>query len=283
MAQDQIYTEIRTPTIYISHIRRSVRYVMHQEHAHAEWELYHLLSGERRFFIRDHVVSVRKGEFLLIPAGEIHKSLPVQEAAHERISVEFRREFLDPVLAGIPTLDLWKVFRGGVVIRLKDPEHQWVQRELFRILAEVRENTPEWEDAVRLMLSNILLYFARCDTGLPVHDDSQAPPPEWFPPLLRYLSGHYMEHISLSDVAAQFFLHPSYLSRAFRRTTGMTFMDYLAGIRVREARRMLESTQLSLREVGDACGFEDGTRFGRVFKRLTGQTPGGYRKSASRT
>lgn len=277
MAQDLFYTECRTPTLYVSHIRRSQQYEMRAEHAHAEWELYFLLSGERRYFIRDHVVNVKKGDLILIPAGEIHKSLTGQNAPHERITVEFRREFLDPVCAELLSFEPWALFGDGVLLKLNDMEQKWVQRELFRLLSEVREKPVGWEDAIRLILINILLYLKRIQ---PIKQEPAITnhAPEWFNAMLQYIAEQHHKPLTLTQTSAQFFLHPSHVSRVFQKTTGMTFMDYLAGIRVREARRLLAGKG-SVSQIAEVCGFGDATRFGRVFKRAVGQTPTGYRKT----
>jgi AraC family transcriptional regulator, arabinose operon regulatory protein len=280
MTQDHFYTEVETGVLNLSHVRRSQHYNMLEEHAHPEWELYFLLSGERLYFIRDHLVQVRKGDLVLIPAGEVHKSLPVKGPIHERICLDFLGEFLEPVSAAMADLNLLNVFKGGRLFRMKETDQQWVQRELFRMLAEARDSNGAWEDAVRLILANILLFLRRCDAGQPVIDGSRSPTLEWLLPLLQHLSEHYMEQLTLSGIAALFYLHPSYLSRAFHKATGMTFINYLAEIRVREGRGLLETTQMPTALIGEACGFGDGIRFGRVFKRITGQTPGGYRKSS---
>ncbi len=280
MTQDHFYTEVETEMLNLSHVRRSQHYNMVEEHAHPEWELYFLLSGERLYFIRDHLVQVKKGDLVLIPAGEVHKSLPVKGPIHERICLDFLEIFLDPVSKSMMELNLLNVFKGGRLFRLKEADQSWVQRELFRMLAEARDSTGAWEDAVRLILANILLFLRRCDAGQQFIDGSHSPSLEWLLPLLQYLADHYMEQITLPGIAALFYLHPSYLSRAFHKATGMTFINYLAELRVREGRVLLETTQMPSTLIGEACGFEDGIRFGRVFKRVTGQTPGGYRKSS---
>lgn len=280
MRGEKVFAEVRTPDAYISHIRRASQYTMASVHAHAEWELYFLLSGERRYFIRDHVVPVVAGDLVLVPSGEIHKSLQVGELAHERISVEFRREFLPSCLEANGAVSLESVFEGGFRLSLNESDQTRVRSELFRLLEVVREKSAGWEDAARIILADLLLQIARIRQLAAHTEHTSLPQPEWFPMLLRHLEAHATESISLSDAAEIVFLHPSYLSRAFRRITGMTFLDYLSNLRVREARKLLETTRLPLQQIAEACGLGDVTHFGRVFRRVTGQTPGKYRKQA---
>ena len=278
MRGERIFSEVRTADAYISHIRRATSFSMASVHAHAEWELYFLLSGERRYFIRDHVMPVKAGDLILVPSGEIHKSLQSGEGPHERISVEFRREFLPACLEMNGACRLEHLFEGGLRLCLTEQDQNRIRAELFRLLEVVREAGDGWEDAARIILSNLLLQIAQIRRQSAGPEHPALPEPAWFPVLLQHLAAHVGEPISLADAAEVVYLHPSYLSRAFRRITGMTFLDYLSNLRVREARKLLETTTMPLQRIAEACGLGDATHFGRVFRRVTGQAPGKYRK-----
>ena len=67
------------------------------------------------------------------------------------------------------------------------------------------------------------------------------------------------------------------LSVAFKNTVGIRPSDYLANIRMEEAKRLLTDTELLIRDVSIAVGYEDDHVFTRRFKKYTGSTPGQYR------
>lgn len=54
--------------------------------------------------------------------------------------------------------------------------------------------------------------------------------------------------------------------------------DYLAGLRLEQARILLIQTNMKIREISSAVGYEDDHMFMRRFKKYTGKTPGQYRK-----
>jgi transcriptional regulator GlxA family with amidase domain len=68
------------------------------------------------------------------------------------------------------------------------------------------------------------------------------------------------------------------LKRRFKAATGVTLIEYLQNLRVEEAKRLLETTDLVVEEVGAAVGYADTSFFRRLFKRLAGLTPGAYRR-----
>jgi transcriptional regulator GlxA family with amidase domain len=66
--------------------------------------------------------------------------------------------------------------------------------------------------------------------------------------------------------------------RRFRAATGERPIDYVHAVRIDEARHVLESSALSVDDVGYAVGYDDPTFFRRLFKRRTGLTPAAYRR-----
>lgn len=94
-----------------------------------------------------------------------------------------------------------------------------------------------------------------------------------------YLAANCTRKLTLSDVAAQFYLSPYYLSRLFRRVTGQSIVDYINGQRIELAQRLLEETDLSISAVAEQTGFSTAAHFRRVFRELLGVSPQQYRKN----
>ncbi|MFO8063684.1 MAG: response regulator [Spirochaetia bacterium] len=92
-----------------------------------------------------------------------------------------------------------------------------------------------------------------------------------------YLEVHYHENLSLEHAAAQARLSPQYLSRAFKKHVGMSFVDYVHAVRVRRAKTLLRDSQLSVKEIAAGVGFSDSNYFSRVFKQQCGLTPSEFR------
>ena len=91
--------------------------------------------------------------------------------------------------------------------------------------------------------------------------------------MLEYIRIHYREHITLTDVAKQFHLSPKYFSRYFREHFHLTFTAYLEHLRMDCARKLLETTDMSVTEVAEQCGFSSVSFFIRSFNRVNGCSP----------
>lgn len=93
-----------------------------------------------------------------------------------------------------------------------------------------------------------------------------------------YLSEHMGEEITLKTLACHFYLTETYLCDLFKKQTGETILGFLRKIRMHKAKRLLEKSHMTLREVAFQCGYSDYSYFGRHFKAEVGITPDLYRK-----
>ncbi|NMO96143.1 helix-turn-helix domain-containing protein [Paenibacillus lemnae] len=97
--------------------------------------------------------------------------------------------------------------------------------------------------------------------------------------VIHYLESHYTEDISLEQLASKLNMSPTYLSGYIKEKTGSNFSDQLNGIRIAKAKELLKTTNMPIQEVGQHIAYRNVTSFIRMFKKITGQTPGDYRKT----
>jgi len=94
----------------------------------------------------------------------------------------------------------------------------------------------------------------------------------------RYMLEHLGDEFSRERVAEQVYLNPAYLSRLFRRETGLSLTDYIVKQRIAKAREDLEKTNLKISDIAIEVGYANFSHFSKLFKRSTGLTPQEYRK-----
>ena len=95
---------------------------------------------------------------------------------------------------------------------------------------------------------------------------------------IDYMNRHFAEKITLEDVSAYIYLSPSYFSKVFKEEMGQNFNSYLNRIRIEKAKQLLLTDNIQLVHISGMVGFEDQSYFTKVFKKLTGVTPGKYRE-----
>ncbi len=96
---------------------------------------------------------------------------------------------------------------------------------------------------------------------------------------IGFIDKHYPdETISLDKVAREVNISPNYFSAMFSQEVGQTFVEYLTGKRISEAKRMLRQTDKRSSEIAFAVGYKDPHYFSFVFKKVSGCTPSEYRR-----
>ncbi|ADC72138.1 transcriptional regulator, AraC family [Thioalkalivibrio sp. K90mix] len=93
-----------------------------------------------------------------------------------------------------------------------------------------------------------------------------------------WLSRHFAEHSAIRLLIEESGLAERTLKRRFKQATGVSLVHYLQNVRVERAKHLLETTTMSIEEISFAVGYEDVSFCRELFRRLTGTTPGRYRR-----
>jgi len=99
---------------------------------------------------------------------------------------------------------------------------------------------------------------------------------------IHYMRRNCQRKISLQDVAKHVFLAPTYFSKLFKQETGQSFSTYLNHLRVEKSKHLLLVSGFRLADIANMSGFEDQSYFTKVFKRMTGVSPGEYKRSGGK-
>ncbi|MEW5320811.1 response regulator [Geobacillus thermoleovorans] len=99
---------------------------------------------------------------------------------------------------------------------------------------------------------------------------------------IQFLDENYHQDIGIDQVAERVGLSPSYFSVLFKQKMGVTFLEYLTNIRIKNACLLLKMSHMKTYEIAEKVGYTDQRYFSQVFKRKLNMTPGEYRKIHSR-
>ena len=240
---------------------------MPQAHIHDFYEICIMVSGDRRFFIHKDIYLAQPGDILLIPPGCMHRAVTISET-YERYLVYFPENYI----------------REKVLLTCFENAHIQISQRRFlqvsEVLQEMADEFKKNDEYSDIMIQNcvkkLLMQLCRyCKTPsvreFETYDKNMQA-------AALYIRSHYRESISLQMIADAVFLSPSYLSKRFKEVTGFGISEYINGVRIREAELLLSSTDKSIVEIADRCGFNDSNYFGDAFKKYIGCSPSQYRK-----
>lgn len=147
------------------------------------------------------------------------------------------------------------------------------------------DNFLEWKAAFDLKQDNIYLQqaVAYLICGTFDRDRVYEPLPNYkeenvLVQLLLFAEKNYLCQCTLRDAAAAVGYDYAYISKFFKRKINLSFNSYINLLRVSDSRYLLETTEKSITEIKDLCGFQCLRTFNREFYKLSGCTPSEYRK-----
>lgn len=99
---------------------------------------------------------------------------------------------------------------------------------------------------------------------------------------MNYIDSHFSLSLTLDQLAKKAYMPRTYFCAVFKRLNGLTPWQYINIRRIDKALALLKRSDETVLKIAMRCGFNNTANFNRIFKKITGQTPGEYRKNAAR-
>ena len=228
-------------------------------HFHSHIEIYIVLSGEIEIIVNDQKRVLGAGEISVAFSYDAHgyRTVKPSEAIYLIIPTSLCGEFL-PLLSS-------KNYGSSFIS----------DEKTFSAAKSAAEGLMESKNELSKRGFVYVILGALID-ALPKKEQNQAATHSFAPEMLIYIGNHSREELTLGDVAKAFGYHPSYLSRSFRETFGISFVKYLNMIRLRDAMLLLRTEKMNVTQCALESGFGSMRSFYRAFHDEFGCTPKEY-------
>ncbi|MHC5226770.1 AraC family transcriptional regulator [Enterococcus sp. LJL99] len=259
-------------------------------HWHKEVEVIYSKRGTVNIGVGEEIVHVAEGEIYFFASGEPHYFLASPES--ERIVYQFDLQLFDEKklkIANEPSLT--ELFEKGEKHSLKWSQDlaEKVQANLLALFSESESQEVGKNYAIYHYLFQLVLLFYRelPESNRIVKKGGKASTIKYKETLERldqifsYVENHYVESITLDDVAKEVGFSPYYFTRFFKNNTGMTFMGFLNEYRINQAKFILASEKVPMVDVAERSGFSSVKTFHHVFKQEVGLSPLKYQKQVA--
>lgn len=153
--------------------------------------------------------------------------------------------------------------------------------QIFHVLevieAEDVQKKPFWQQAIFNQFNDFILFLLRATNLVALPYDSSTKP-NALSQIREYVYSHYQENLTLEHLANLCFLNKYYLAHAFKKKYGVTIFSYLNTVRCEGAKRLLQSTNMSITEIAISVGYNASSHFSECYKKIMGETPAQTRK-----
>ena len=182
-----------------------------------------------------------------------------------------------------PNMDVFQLHPVAPVVALSDP-HAY-EETFCRLHGVCSQAASSFRDARAFSYTIDLvrqILEAWRSAGSPERPAEMSGRRDRFFEIIQYMQTHLAERVQREDLAKLAFLHPGYFDRIFRAAYGVSPMQMLRDLRLRHACDLLDSTQLQLDAIAEACGLSDATYLSKMFRRRYGTSPGAYREGSKK-
>lgn len=263
----------------ISKVKRDAsKKVIQESHIHPYYEIFYLVNGDCTFFINHDIYKLNKGDLVIVPEGELHKSTYPQRGFSEQYCLCFKDnnlEWLKDIIGG----EIVNTSLKMGVISIPEKRRDYVEALMKKMLFESKEQDILSAAFIKIGLIELLLFIIRCqrfeqNVIKEIDVDNQL-----MQQIATYIYNNYNQKITLEHMADKFHISKSYLSKKFKSVTGFGFKEYLVNVRIKNACTLLLDTNKSITDIAFECGFNDSNYFGDAFRHVKGMSPNKYRRN----
>lgn len=253
-------------------------------HTHADFtELVVVLRGSADHIVKNETYRIKKGDVFVIGSDTSHSYLNPDD--FKICNIMFRMNHIFPTSLDLcnmegfhalfviePSLSKKHSFQSRLT--LTDQTFAQVNQIISQMISEYAKKDKGYQTFLTTSFISLALLFSR------IYQETTFTNQDQFSHLITpvsYLETHYMDTISVDELAKMSGLSSRHFNRLFHDTYHTSPLDYLLKYRIRKAENLLSYTDIPISEIAYQCGFNDSNYFSRQFRRINNISPRAFR------
>lgn len=232
------------------------------------YQIHYIVKGKGSYQVRNVTYHLEKGDFFITRPNEMVYYEADSENPWEYYWFGFSGDKTEDVLK------LNHIHKNSHIGQTKD---NTLIESKFKELIQFDFFNDQLKLKIQAAFFDLLAHFTvKSDDPLVIKQNNTKD--KYTESFLLYIHNNYYRHsLTIEEIAHSLFLHPSYFSQIIKESLGMTAQDYLLTYRLTNAKRLLESTTLSIENISFSVGYINRHSFSRAFKKKFSQAPSEYR------
>lgn len=245
---------------------------MTHPHHHRDYEIYFLISGNRKYFVEDRIYMLQPNQVVIFKPNVSHQVTVNLEIPYERQLVYVTPQLFSDIISENNSL---KPVQKLQLFNLSEEDFSKALEYVKKINGEVERNDEFTPDIIKNTLAELLAFICRHNDTSQITVNSID---SRIQSAIDFILENYKEPITLGDVAKIACMDTFYFSRTFHKITALTFKEFLNKIRIDKACELLTTTNSNISYIAQSVGFNTDSHFSYVFKEIYQMTPSQYRK-----
>lgn len=236
---------------------------------------YSLLNREQYIFKYSAVIEKKQ---FIVPAEEYESRLLLNVTSGNIQAVnELLEAIFDKILSikdiSISSISLQMAALCHVLLRIDSEFLDEIQKFLAKI------NNPDYLLSFKSIVNMKQVILNLFQMTMYKLQDSRGGKKVLVKKVKELISKNYYNEINVEAISKLFFISVPYLSKIFKSETGENLNEYITNFRIEEAKKLLKNDNNSIPQIAQSVGFPDHVYFYKVFKKITGVTPGEFREN----
>lgn len=270
-------------------IMKHLRYLPGYFHKHEYIEISYVYSGSCRHMFKigqeRHEIGLLPGDLVIIPPGMEHKVEVFNDGIMLNIMVEvstFRELFLQNVIGVRALIEffgaiIWNGRYVGVILLHTEGNTEIADVLVDLVIHYVQEHPYSEQICEHVLGMWLLLILPYCTDAMELFGEKSEERKRAVS-IMGFLQKHYMT-ASLQSVADMFHYSPTHVNRILKKYMGTTVLKEIQRLKIQRACKLLEDTQLSVKEIARCVGYKNVSYFIERFCEEMKMTPFQYRKN----
>lgn len=248
-------------------------------HRHDAYEIYLFIQGDADMSVEQVYYHLEPGDLIVLSPSEMHRVYCLKECLYERVFINVKEPVVDRLSTrqtNLSTCFTSHPFGQRNLVHLSGEQMKDYIELAYKLQQALSSNEYGQDILADSYLSQILVFVNLMYTGSNYTVMNSMP--ELVRETMIYIEEHINETVTLEQLSRKFYLSGTYISRQFKKNTGLSLRKYILDQKITLAKSFLSEGK----NVSEACylsGFSDYANFIRSFTKTVGVTPGHMKKS----